>query len=138
MFDTVLVRYPLDVPAHNKFEYQTKDLENGLFRYMIDVNGHLWLERVSWVEAGETPPPAVIENIPFHGDLDIYGGPDDRDTAADVRYYIRFIHGRVSQVARCTTRTEQGWLYWEENPFPPIEPRRTALVPPVFPPVGRV
>jgi hypothetical protein len=141
MFDSVMVRYPLDVPAHNQMWFQTKDLDNSLSRYLVDEQGYLWHEirEFRFHTPGEEPDPSplpepVIEQVPYHGDVDVRGGGMlEQD---EVRYLLRFIDGRVARVARATERSEYGFLHWPDYPFPRIEPRTTTLVAPVFPPLN--
>ena len=139
MFDSVLVRYPLDEPAHNQFWYQTKDLECQLSRYIVDEQGYLWMERVQYQSEEGGPFGFQLravskhtEQVPFHGDLDLYTS-SGHDGSSGILYRLRFIDGKVSRVAQCKTRDEHGFLEWPQDPFPPLEPRPTALVPPVFP-----
>ena len=142
MFDSVLVRYPLDKPEHSLIWYQTKDLECTLSRYLVDETGYLWVEKVLYDREEEEGPFGLQlrvsskhpEQVPFHGDLEIYGSTVGHEL--DVNYMLRFVDGKLSRHARCTTMHDKGWYYWAENPFPPIEPRPTTLVAPVFPEHG--
>lgn len=141
MFDHVLVQYPLEDHEHLKIQYQTKDLENSLSRYLIDPQGYLWVERGKYEqeEGGMFGfqlrlISTHVEQVPFHGDLEIYGSVT-RDSPT-IDYMIRFVDGKVTRAALCKSYSEHGWPVWNEPPFPDIEPRPTKLVPPVFPPVG--
>ena len=143
MYDSVLVRYKLDEPVHNTIWYQTKCLDCSLSRYIVDEAGYLWIENVQYrqregglfgfqLEAiGST-----VEQVPHHGDIEIYGHKDRDDPG--ILYMLRFIDGKLARTAQCKTRREDGWAVWESNPFPPIDPRPTALVAPVFPDHGQI
>lgn len=138
MFDYLYVRYPLEDPEHNKLEFQTKDLECTLSRYLIDEHGYLWLERCHYRfhMPGEEPdprplPPPVVEQVPFHGDLEFYNGR----CQGDVLYMARFINGKLEKVVRAKDKSEHGFVYFEHSPFGELPARPTTLPVPTFPPL---
>ncbi len=122
MFDTVICFFPLDDPAHNKIEFQTKSLHCDGTEYRITTDGELW-------ECGNmfSGPQEPKRRIDYHGDINIYNYMDaeprpegaylSRDAQGNysywwtgattrrpapapiwVEYIVRFTEGKVSRV----------------------------------------
>jgi len=116
LFDTVNCEYRMPNPAHQDLEFQTKDLECLLDRYVITRDGRL-IRRGSELRGLERD----VE-WPFHGDLCIYAGdPENRERL--VEYVVRFTHGRVEWIRRLDEITDERV---GGTPAPPLTPDRPA------------
>jgi hypothetical protein len=92
LFDTIKCEYPLPNKLHQDLEFQTKDLECLLERYMITFDGRL----VRHPGKGNVGLERDIV-WPFHGDIRIYDS-DPENPSHFVEYVVRFTHGRVEWI----------------------------------------
>lgn len=114
LFDDVKIDYPLPEPAHNGYDYQTKDLECLMQRYTITEDGRL-LQHAFHLEVvpGETRKIFGSEvsaltrvedgdvEIPHHGDVFVYTSRAGVPTPEGwIEYRVRFTEGRVSSVVQ--------------------------------------
>lgn len=102
LYDTIKCDYPLPDAELQNEEFQTKDLEEMLNRYLIDTDGKLWRLRRGVNFFGENdPPPNIVEtdrmeDMHYHGDICFYA-----DTKKGwVEYSVRFTHGTVEWIRR--------------------------------------
>ncbi len=109
MFDNVICDYPLPGTKPSFVEpgylFQTKDLDNSLFTYIIGEDGELKLKSHINVD-GQTEEREEPEN--FSGTLEFYnsnlvgGGPADYtskgEDAERVTYEANFINGKITDI----------------------------------------
>lgn len=98
LYDTLKCHYPLPDPELQDEEFQTKDLEAMLNRYLIDAEGKLWrLHRgVDLFERNNPPEADKMEDTHYHGDIGFY--TDTKE--GRVEYRARFTHGIVEWIRR--------------------------------------
>ena len=84
LFDTVRCEYPLPEPAHQRLEFQTKDLDCLLDEYLITRDGRL-VRRAGRAEKGL----ARDMEWPYHGDVRIYRTNPKNDREF-IEYVVRF------------------------------------------------
>jgi len=109
LFDTVRCEYPLPEPAHQRLEFQTKDLDCLLDEYLITRDGRL-VRRAGRAEKGL----ARDMEWPYHGDVRIYRTNPKNDREF-IEYVVRFSNGRVEWIRRPGGETR-----------PPIEAPETS------------
>ncbi len=102
LYDTIKCDYPLPDPEFQGEEFQTKDLEEMLNRYLIAADGKLWRlhKGVDFFGMNDVPPDIAetdkMEDTHYHGDICFY-----TDTKEGwVEYRARFTHGMVEWIHR--------------------------------------
>lgn len=102
LFDTVRCEYPLRNPAHQKLEFQTKDLECMLGEYTITRDGRLVLHAGKGFFSRKAKRDV---EYPFHGDVRIYTSLKKPHKRGEwIEYQVRFTEGRVHRVRRSGPR----------------------------------
>ncbi len=99
LYDSIQCDYPLPDPEFQHEDFQTKDLDCLLGRYLITAQGRLWrLRRIDpfatdTLSLGNTEK---MEDVNFHGDFSFYA-----NTAKGwLKYRVRFTHGTVEWICR--------------------------------------
>lgn len=107
MFDWIVVEVPLPDIVQNETEYQTKDFECLMEKYVITKNGELYREKwdYEWVDDDKHFLGGYERKIDgsyrreyltnFHGDITFYNGMV-RGKWRD--YKARFTEGRLSRI----------------------------------------
>lgn len=102
LFDTVRCDYPLRNPAHQKLEFQTKDLECMLGEYTITRDGRLVLHAGKGLFGRKARRDV---EYPFHGDVRIYTSLKKPHQRGEwIEYQVRFTEGRVHRMRRVGRR----------------------------------
>lgn len=107
MFDWIAVEVPLPDVVQNESEYQTKDFDCLMEKYVINKNGELYKEKweYEWVDDPNSVFGGYERKIEgsyrreyltnFHGDITFYNG---RVRGKWRDYKARFTEGRLSSI----------------------------------------
>lgn len=113
MYDTITVHEKVDLPGNrHHVKFQTKDLENMLYDYMIGEYGDLLLLNYDLEPVGEPTQHPFFKtwtdwqahkrinerwiSVPYHGDIDFYDY--DSETKISHDYIARFTHDKLEWI----------------------------------------
>ncbi len=103
LFDTVICEYPLPIRAHQRLEFQTKDLDCALLHYTITRLGRL-VRHPGRLLHGSSAPEGDVE-WPYHGVLNIYATDPERQKSL-VEYVVYMSYGGVDAIRPATEGVE--------------------------------